>query len=116
MRYKKTTITVKISNSNTYPNLRKNWPYSCKIKDKDWPANKENILTRIAEYLLYTPYSHVVLKNKIPEEKALGKALDDLVEEHNDNLERYGLTLKLGKGAKFFRLIRARKILKMAGE
>jgi len=115
MRYKKTYITIKRSSKN-YSNLHTKWPYSCKIKDKDWPDNEENILIRIVEYLLHNPYSRVVIKNKIPEKKALGKTLDNLVEEHNDNLERYGLTLKLGKGIKFFRLKKARKILRMAGE
>ncbi len=105
MRYKRTTIIVKRTDSKKYSNLHTNWPYSCKIKDKEWPDNKEDILIRITEYLLDNPYRRVVFKNNIPEEKAFGKTLDDLVDKHN-------LILKLGKGANFFRRRKAKQILK----
>ena len=118
MRHKRTHITVKRSNPKTYPNLHTNLPYSSKIKDKEWLYKREEeVVISIAEYLVNNPYSLIVLRNKIPEkEKALRVTLDTLVEKHNSILEKYDLTLKLGKGVKFFRLIRARKILKMAGE
>ncbi len=111
MRYKRTHITAKSSDPRKYPNLHTNLPYSSKIKDKEWLyKKKEEVVINIAEYLLHNPKNLIVFKNKLPEEeKALKGTLDTLVETHN-------LSLKLGKGIKFFRLIRARKILGMAGE
>ena len=48
MRYKRTHITVKTTNSNMNPYLHINYPYSCKIEGKDRPDKKEKILTNIA--------------------------------------------------------------------
>ena len=112
MRYKRTHITVKRSDPKTYPNLHTNLPYSSKIKDKEWLyKKKEEVVTSIAEYLVHNPYNLIVFRNKLPEEeKALKGTLDTLVKTHN-------LSLKLGKGTKFFRLRKARKTLKeMAAE
>lgn len=132
---KKTHITVKTTNSNTYPNLYKNLPYSYEINGKDWPDKKENILTNIAGYLVHNPYDLIVFRNKLPEKEVLGETLDTLVEAHNFSLKLcigrkkmpekekafgitldtlvkgHNLTLKLGKGMNFSRLRKARKIL-----
>ncbi len=49
MRYKRTHITVKRSNSKEYPGLYKNLPYSSKIKDKEWLyKRKEEVVINIA--------------------------------------------------------------------
>ena len=111
MRYKKTHITVKRTNPKTYPGLYTKLPYSSKIKDKEWLyKKKEEIVINIAEYLLHNPKNLIVFKNKLSEEERdLRVTLDTLVRGHN-------LSLKLGLGGKFFRLRKARKILKTDGE
>jgi len=137
---KRTHITVKTTNSNTYPNLYKNLPYSYEINGKDWPDKKERILINIAGYLVHNPYGLIVFRNKLPEKEVLGKTLDTLIDVHNFSLKLcigrkkmheeekalgmtlealvkgHNLILKLGAGITFFRLRRARKILNEMAE
>lgn len=116
MRMHKATIIVKRTNPKNNPNSYNNLPYTSKIgRGREWLYKEEEVLTNIAEYLLRNPYNFIVLKNKIPEEekeRALTKTLGDLVKIHNTAVEKQGLILKLGDGIKYFRLRRAKKILK----
>ncbi len=93
MRYEKTTLTVKDTDSETYPGLYKNLPYSCKINHlEEQLYTKRELLIILAESFVHKPHNFIVFKNKISEkEKVFRKYLDDLVEKRN-------LCLKLGRG------------------
>jgi hypothetical protein len=118
MRYKKTTITVKETDSGKHPQLYKNWPFSSEINGKEWSSKGDEVYFRVTDYLLNNPYSHIILRTGGLGEKGRGlrKALDALVEEHNISLEKRDLTLRLNTEKKHSSLRKARRILRKAEE
>jgi hypothetical protein len=108
MSYEKTRIIVERTDPKKNPDLYERLPYCCRIRGGSIRFyTREELIHKIAEYMIYNPYN-IVLKNKIPEEKkerAVRKTLDTLVMWHNRILE-------LGSGGVYQCIKRAERFLK----